>query len=467
MIPLSDQHKSELVRLAGKGGIVAQENLGPLLGEWRGRTKGQAPLALSPDSAQTLSRIMAYCYAHDIPIVPQGGNTGLVGGQIPHGEVLITLSRMRAVKEVSPENSSMTLEAGVTLQEAQAAAEKNGMLFPLSIGSEGSCQMGGVISTNAGGVNVLRYGNMRDLTLGLEVVLPDGTIWQGLNRLRKNNTGYDLKHLFIGAEGTLGIITTAIVKLFPQPAEKITAFAALPSVEAAVDLLALAQSRSGGQVTSFELISEATQNLVIKNIPNVTKPLAGDAPWLVLLEVSAGKKNILGDVVEQFLGEALKKNLILDATIAQNNQQQKKLWRLRHEISPSMRPEGPAFKGDIAVPINHVADFLREANRAVKKIMPEARIIAFGHLGDGNIHYDVLRPDGSAEDRLKSHIPAISQAVLDCAYAYGGTFSAEHGVGDFKKSELAKRKDETSLALMRQIKAMLDPKGLMNPGKLL
>jgi FAD/FMN-containing dehydrogenase len=371
------------------------------------------------------------------------------------------------VRKVSPLDNSLIVEAGVTLAEAQAAAAGVDRLFPLSIGSEGSCQIGGVISTNAGGVNVLRYGNMRDLVLGVEAVLPSGEIWNGLKRLRKDNTGYDLKQLFIGGEGTLGVVTAAALKLFPRPREKSTVFVALKSPDAALKLLSRAQDASGGGVTSFELMSRAILALVFKNIPDTRDPIAGEHPWYALIEFSAGREARLSALVETLLEDALRADEIADAAVAANEKQAADFWRLRHSMAAAMVPEGGQAKYDVSVPVASVPDFLGAADAAVLKIAPKARIIAFGHMGDGNIHYDILQPVGIAREEFAQAAAAIEVAVYDAIDRFEGSISAEHGVGVARREDIARRKQRAEMEMMRAVKNALDPKGVMNPGKML
>lgn len=465
---MSNSDFSQLRALADTGTVLPPEDVAPFLEEWRGRWHGKTPLVLAPGSTEELSRLVAYAYAHDIPMVPQGGNTGLVGGQIPDGELLILAKRMRKVRSVDPDNFTMTVEAGRTLAEVQQDAAKAGRLFPLSIGSEGSCQIGGVLSTNAGGVNVLRYGNARDLVLGIEAVLPDGRIWNGLNSLRKNNTGYDLKHLWIGAEGTLGIITAATLKLFPRPVETAALFVAFPSVDAALSLLARAQEVSGGLVTSFELLAAPAYELVLSAFPDLMRPIKAKAAFYGLVEFSSGREGFLEPLATDLLATAHDKGTIVDGTLARNSAQAEGLWAIRHRMSEAMKRD-PTFciKCDVSVPLSEISAFLCEAGDAVQHHVPGARTIAFGHMGDGNIHYDVLGPAGAEDASWRLAAPAIVAAVHDCAVNHGGSISAEHGIGILKRDELAQRKDPVELDLMRSIKGAIDPKGLMNPGKLL
>ena len=457
-----------LSEIAGARAVVDGPDREPHLEEWRGRWRGETPLIVAPAETGTLAEVVRYCAQHGLAVVPQGGNTGLVGGQVPRGEVLVSTKRMRRVRAVSADDFTLTAEAGVTLAEAQKAAEDASRLLPLSIGAEGTCNLGGVLSTNAGGVNVIRYGNARDLVLGLEVVLPDGRVWHGLNALRKNNTGYDLKHLFVGAEGTLGIITAAVLKLYPRPAETVTTLLAVPSAEAAVRLLSLAQERSGGGAQSFELMNAATLDLVLAEFPDLPRPLSGPSPFYVLAEFGAGTRGMLRGVVEGLLEAAFEGEVVTDGTIAESGAQQQALWAIRHHATDAMkRDPAPCVKCDVSVPIRLVPDFLDRADAAVARAEPGARVIAFGHLGDGNVHYDVLGPRGGDARAWRARMGEVERIVHDVAHDLGGSISAEHGIGQLKRDELAERKSPVEMDLMRAIKRAIDPGGLMNPGKLL
>ena len=454
--------------VVGEKGVFEGDDAAPFLSEWRGRWPGEAALIVAPASTEEVSEIVKICAERDIAITPQGGNTGLVGGQIPFGdEILLSLKRMRRIREIEPLNNTMTVDAGLTLAEAQDAAEEADRLFPLSIGSEGTCQIGGVISTNAGGVNVLRYGNMRDLVLGLEAVLPNGEIWNGLKRLRKNNTGYDLKQLLIGGEGTLGIVTGAVLKLFPQPAEKVTACAGVKSAQEAVALLSFAQGETGGGVTSFELMSRLCVDLVLKHIPDTRDPLSAPHPYYVLMEVSSGQASGLRGSMENMLGRALENGLIEDAMIAESEAHTQMLWRIRHSLSEAINGEGLGARHDVSVATSDIPAFLDKAGAEVERIAPGSRVVAFGHIGDGNVHYDVVGPEGAGPHALDNKRPEIESAVYDVIDSFDGSISAEHGVGRHRRDTLAKRKSAVELDMMRAIKNALDPKGIMNPGKML
>lgn len=455
-------------RIVGEKGVVAPDDAAPFLSEWRGRWPGKAAMIVTPGSTEDVAAVVKICAEHNVAITPQGGNTGLVGGQIPNGnEVLLSLKRLRAVRDVSPLNNTMTLEAGLTLSEAQDIAAEAGRLFPLSIGAEGTCQIGGVISTNAGGVNVLRYGNCRDLVLGLEAVLPDGRIWNGLKRLRKNNTGYDLKHLLIGGEGTLGVVTAAVLKLFPAPAEKVTALAGLKSAEDTVALLAHAQGATGGGATSFEFMNRLCVELTTKNIPGVRDPLSEPHAYYALMEFSSGETGTLRATVEAMLAGALEKGLLADAVIAESDAQANALWHMRHSMSEAINHEGLGARHDVSVATSDIPAFLDKARAAVRRIAPDARFVEFGHMGDGNVHYDIIGPDGAPQDALTDNRSDIESAVYDVIATFDGSISAEHGVGRHRRDTLAKRKSPVELDMMRAVKDALDPKGIMNPGKML
>lgn len=460
--------RDAIAAAVGPKGIVGEADAAPFLSEWRGRWPGKAAMIVTPATTLEVAAVVKVCAEANVAITPQGGNTGLVGGQIPMGdEILLSLRRMRNIRDVSPLNNTMTVEAGLTLAEAQNVAADAGRLFPLSIGAEGSCQIGGVISTNAGGVNVLRYGNCRDLVLGLEAVTPDGRIWNGLKRLRKDNTGYDLKHLLIGGEGTLGIVTAAVLKLFPQPAEKITAFAGLASPAQAIELLSHMQSATGGAITSFELMTRICVELTTKHLPDVRDPLGQAHDCYVLLEVSSGDRGVIGDTLEAALADAHKKALVEDAVIAASDAQADMLWKMRHAMSEAINTQGLGARHDVSVATSDIPAFLEKAGDEIKRIAPDARVVAFGHVGDGNVHYDIIGPEGAPKDVLSDKRAEIENAVYDVIETFDGSISAEHGVGRHRRDSLAKRKSEVELDMMRAIKSALDPKGIMNPGKLL
>lgn len=415
---------------------------------------------------------MKLCAETGTPLVPQGGNTGMCGASVPSAggnEVVLSLARMSRILDVDPLNNTMTVEAGCILANIQQAAADADRLFPLSLGAEGSCQIGGNLSTNAGGVNVLRYGNTRDLVLGLEVVLPDGRIWNGLRGLRKDNTGYDLKHLFIGAEGTLGVITAATLKLFPRPAAISTAWMAVRDPEAALQLLTLIRQHCNDRIIAFELISRHSLELVWRHVPGTRDPLNMPYPWYVLTELAdAGDEQVLRADLERALEAALSDNLVIDVVIAENRTQAQALWHMRESIPEGARQEPVmVYRHDIAVAVGRIPEFIREAQAALEARFPEVRLICFGHLGDGNLHYNAYLPDRLRTDATARAAHDVTETVYDIVQRYGGSFSAEHGIGLSKVAELAHYKSAVELDLMRTVKRALDPQGLMNPGKVL
>jgi FAD/FMN-containing dehydrogenase len=451
---------------AGANGFSEDPNeIEPYLEEWRGRTHGKSALLLKPQTTQQISAIMAICHQTDTHIVPQGGNTGLVGGQIPlHGEVLLSLKRMNQIRDLSAQGMTLTAESGVTLKQAQDAAAAEGFLFPLSLGSEGSCTIGGNISTNAGGNHVLRYGMMRALVLGLEVVLADGRVLPMLRSLHKDNTGYDLKQLFIGAEGTLGIVTAASLKLFTRPAQMVTAFTAVPSPAAALGLLGHMQSRTGGLLSSFELVSRPTLELVLKNIPNTRDPLPNPSPWYVLMEVLGGAGASLEALTQSALEDAMAQALVSDAVVAQSEAQARSFWHMRETISEAEKREGVSVKHDVSVPVASIPRFIEEATALVVRKFPGARPVCFGHMGDGNLHFNFNAPPGK-DAEFSAHWDEMQLTVHDIVHHYSGSISAEHGIGEMKREILPRYKSSEELDVMRAIKHALDPKNILNPGK--
>jgi FAD/FMN-containing dehydrogenase len=461
-----------LTDIVGPEHAIADPDLQlPYLREWRDRYEGKAALVVRPGSTKEVALILATASEAGIGIVPQAGKTGLVGGQIPSlsgTEVVLSVARLKRVREVDGAGTAMIVEAGLTLQEAQEVAERAGRLFPLSLPSEGSCQIGGVLATNAGGVGVLAYGNARSLALGLEVVLADGQIWDGLRTLKKDNTGYDLRDLFIGSEGTLGVITAAAVKLYPRPAEKATAFVALPNAASALALFRLADARAHQGLTAFEFMSRLAVDLVLRHVPNTRAPLRAPAPWYALTEISSATADgVAASAMERLLAEAQEKGIIGEAVIANSLSQAQGLWRLREAASEAQKPEGGSIKHDISVPIARIPEFLEKAAAVVEAVCPGARPVAFGHFGDGNVHYNVSQPPGMEKAAFLALWEKMSGAVHDLVTATGGSISAEHGIGQMKRSELQRLKSPVEMALMRKIKAALDPKGILNPGKLL
>ena len=459
---------SGLKALLGETGWSDDESeLAPHLTEWRGRWKGATPLLVKPRSVDEVAKIVGWCAAHRIAITPQGGNTGLVGGQIPQGEVLLSLTRLNRIREVSPADDTLVIEAGATLSAAHAAAAGAGRTFPLSLASEGTATIGGLISTNAGGVAVLRYGVMRDLVLGVEAVLPDGSVFSGLKRLRKDNTGYDLKQLLIGAEGTLGVVTAAALKLFPKPRSRATAFVGVPTPEAALSLFRLARERLGASVVSFELIPRIALDFVLRHQHGARDPLEGRHDWYVLVEAASQVSSGLDDALTEMLGEAVERELVEDATLAATLDQRNAFWLLRESISDMQKYEGGSIKHDVSVPIASVPAFIAEATTAVEAFLPGARVVPFGHMGDGNIHFNVSQPVGADKDAYLERWESMNQVVHAIVARMHGSVSAEHGIGVLKRELLAQTKDAVALDVMRKVKAALDPMGLLNPGKVL
>jgi FAD/FMN-containing dehydrogenase len=441
----------------------------PYVRELRDLYDGRASLVLRPGSTQEVSKILALANEHGLPVVPQAGNTGLVGGQVPmNGEIVLSISRLKKVRALDAQGFTMTVEAGMTLADVHAAADNINRLFPLSLPSEGTCQIGGNLGTNAGGVGVLAYGNARQLVLGLEVVLADGRIWNGLSPLKKDNTGYDLRDLFIGSEGTLGVITAATLKLFPKPVEMATAFVALPSVDAALPLFSLAQEAAGQSLTAFEIMCETALDMVLKHAHNTRDPFSVRHPWYALIEISGLKED--GNAERLLMGlleTATERELLLDATIASSLTQQRDFWRLRESYSESQRPEGDSIKTDVSVPTQKIPEFIKRADAAVFAINKEARPAPLSHFGDGNVHYNISQPAGWPKGKFMEQWKEISGAVHAIVLEFGGSISAEHGIGIMKRDELARIKDPVALDLMRRIKSTFDPRGILNPGKVL
>ncbi len=437
--------------------------IAPKLVEWRDRWRGTTPFLALPGGVEAVAAVVRLCAEARVAITPQGGNTGLVGGQIPQGEILLSTERLNQVREVDADDEVIIAEAGVTLAAAHAAALEVAKRLPIDLASEGSATIGGLVSTNAGGTAVLRHGTTRARVLGLEAVLPNGSIWNGLKRLRKDNTGYDLKHLLIGAEGTLGVVTAASLRLATIPASRAVAFVGLASPADAVRLLAQAKARTGDQVEAFELIGRLGVDLAVKTLPGVRDPLASRPPWSVLIEVASGLADAAPAMLESLLAEALGAGLITDAAIAQSEAQAKAFWAVREGQSAAQKPEGPAWKHDVSVPISRIADFLAAASERLDAAFPRVRIDAFGHVGDGNIHYDVLAPEGgdlAAHAARRDQGAAIVHALV---HELGGSISAEHGLGTMKTAEAAAYKGAAELAALRGIRAALDPRRIMNP----
>ncbi|MBX9614499.1 MAG: FAD-binding oxidoreductase [Caulobacteraceae bacterium] len=437
--------------------------IAPWLTEWRNRWTGHTPLMLKPATTAEVASVVEICARHGVAITTQGGNTGLVGGQIAYGEVLLTTRRLRAVRDVTPLDDAMTVEAGVTLLEAQQLAAKADRFFPLSLAAEGSATIGGVISTNAGGTAVLRYGMMRDLVLGIEAVMPDGRVFEGLKRLRKDNTGYDLKQLLIGAEGTLGVVTAATLKLFPIMRSRATAVVGLASAHSAVQLLAGAKAETGGGVEAFELMKRIGVEFALRHVPGVREPLESIQPWYVLIELTSGEPGAAEAGMERILTAAFEEDLITDAAIAQNETQVRDFWKLREEQSAAQKPEGGGWKHDVSVPVSRIADFLDEATAAVERFEPGARVSAFGHVGDGNMHYDILCSPGGDLKAFLGRWEEGSQVVHDIVARYEGSISAEHGLGRLKTGEARRYKTSVEIETMQAIRRAIDPGRIMNP----
>ncbi|KRC16855.1 FAD-binding oxidoreductase [Acidovorax sp. Root217] len=454
----------------------------PFLTDWRGKWSGPALAVAQPADTAEVAQLLAWCHAHGVPVVPQGGNTGLSGGSVPEAAgqplpLLLSLTRLNRVRHVDALNNTLVVEAGATLQQVQDAAREAGRLFPLSLAAEGSCTIGGNLATNAGGVQVLRYGNARELCLGLEVVTPEGEVWNGLRTLRKDNTGYDLRDLYIGSEGTLGVITAAVLKLFPLPAAQVVALVAVPSPGDALQVLALAQQRLGASLTAFELLSDTCMALVLHHVPGSRRPLAEASPWYVLLEISvtgaeASAQAHAAQAMEDLLELAMEQGFVLDAALSTTLAQFEALWALRENISEAQGAEGPTIKHDIALPIARVPEFIASTDALVGAAFPQVRQVTFGHLGDGNLHYNASPVaagplDAAAKAAFLALEGPLNRLVHDAVHALGGSISAEHGLGVLRRDESARYKAPLELRLMQRIKAALDPKGLMNPAKLL
>jgi len=443
----------------------------PFLVDHLGRCRGRALAVVQPHSVAQIAQLLALCDAERIGVVPHGGNTSYCGGAIPDesgGQLVLSLRRLNRIRSLDADNYSLTAEAGCVLAQVQAAAEAAERFFPLSIGSQGSCQIGGNLSTNAGGVNVLRYGMTRDLVLGLEVVLPGGRVLDGLTTLRKDNTGYDIKSLVLGAEGTLGVITAASFKLFPQIRARATALAAIPDVRAAVTLLGELRAASGDRVSSFELIPRVGIELTTRYIPGVSDPLASAYDWYVLCELSSSRAaEPLDAVLEEALGAALAKGLVLDAALVRSERERAALWKLRESIPEAQRHEGASLKHDISLPVATLPDFVARAAPWVREHVPEGRLVAYGHVGDGNLHFNISQLPGGDRERFLGRADSVRRAIHDLVRDFAGSFSAEHGVGRLKVPELERYASPLELELMRAVKNAFDPHGIMNPGKIL
>jgi FAD/FMN-containing dehydrogenase len=461
-----------LKEIVGERGLVIDpKEHAPYVNDWRDQWHGRAALVIRPASTAEVSRVVTLLAAARIGMVPQGGNTSMCGGSVPDGsgsQVVINLSRMNTVRALDLDNNTVTVEAGVVLANLQSLADENGRFFPLSLGAEGSCELGGNLSTNAGGTGVLRYGNTREMVLGLEVVLPDGRIWNGLRGLRKDNTGYDLKHLFIGAEGTLGIITAAVLKLFAKPRSRATAFVAVENPAASVALLSHLREACGERITGYELIARICVDLVLRHMPDTRDPMAQAHPWYVLVELSDSTQgHALDAILQDALEDAAESGLVLDAVVAASEAQRRALWKIREDISEAQKQDGVSIKHDVSVPVSRVPELIGLAGDALHKRFPDIRIVAFGHVGDGNIHYNCSKSERQEAKQFFAEAPQVNNIVYEVVHSLGGSISAEHGLGVLKRDEIRHYKSEIEMGLMRSIKATIDPLGLMNPGKVL
>ncbi len=461
--------KSRLQDLLGpKGWLEESDQLEPYVTEWRGLWRGSCLGVAIPDSTEQVSAILKICSDTRTSVVPHGGNTGLVGGGVPNGGIVLSTKRLNRIRELDTANQTMTVDAGCILADIQDRATEAGLYFPLSLGAEGTCRIGGNLATNAGGVGVLRYGNARDLALGLEVVLPSGEIWDGLKALRKDNTGYDLKHLFIGSEGTLGVITGAVLKLYPYPQARQTVMAAVSSVEDLLAFYTRIRNRGGDNLTAFEIINAMAMELVSQNIPEVRNPFGKPYPYYALLDFTSSRaEDDLRAVLEPCLSEALEEGTIVDAVFAESTAQADDLWRLREAIPEAQVIEGASIKHDISVPVSRIPDFIQQAEAAVSGAMEGVRIVNFGHMGDGNLHFNLTLPKGSDGPAFLDKWDDFNRIIHDIAMSMGGSFSAEHGLGRLKRDELVKYGSPAAISLMRSIKQTLDPAGIMNPGKVI
>ncbi|MGF1639698.1 MAG: FAD-binding oxidoreductase [Rhodospirillales bacterium] len=449
-----------------RGWIDDGADVEPYLIEERGLFRGTCAAVVRPATTAEVAQVVGVCAREGIAVVPQGGNTGLVGGGVPDGGIVLSTVRLNRIRALDPVDRTITVEAGVVLAEVQRAADEAGALFPLSLAAEGSCRIGGNLATNAGGITVVRYGNARDLVLGLEVVLPDGRIWDGLRALRKDNSGYDLKQLFLGSEGTLGIITAAVLELFPKPRVTATALAALADVDAALALFNRTHEAAGDSLTAFEFMARRGIDFCLRHVPGVVDPFADAHPCYALVKLtSAGEAVPLAETLERILADAFEAGLVEDAVIAASEAQADALWRLRESIPEGQKPEGGSIKNDVSVPVSRVPEFMARATAAVEAAMPGIRVVAFGHLGDGNIHFNLTQPEGADRGAFLAEWDRFDRIVSDIATGLGGSFSAEHGVGRLKRVDMARYKSAVEIDLMRSLKRALDPRNIMNPGK--
>lgn len=466
----ADELVGRLRDVVGRSGIITHPaEMAGYITDWRHAYAGNAMAVVRPGNTEEVAGVMRLCHREGVAVVPQGGNTGMCGGAVPDSsgrQLVVSLTRMRRIRDIDVANQTITADAGTILQTVQEAAAGVDKLFPLSLGAQGSCTIGGNLATNAGGTAVLRYGTMRDLTLGLEVVLPDGRIWNGLRGLRKDNTGFDLKHLFIGAEGTLGIITAAVLKLFPAVRSRATAWIAMRTTRAAVDLIDAFREVAGDRLTAFELMSRQSVDFVVHHCPGARNPLGGHHPWYALVELSDSLPGAgLGEVIELALERAVERDLVADAVVASSAAQSAALWALREGISEAQNHEGPSLKHDVTVPVSSIPDFVARTDAELDKVVPGIRIVTYGHVGDGNLHYNLSKPPGSDDDAFRALAADLAGVIYDQTSAVNGSISAEHGLGQAKVGIIADYKETTELSLMRDIKQLLDPRGLMNPGK--
>lgn len=458
-----------LIDIVGpKGWIDEPATLAPYLQEERGRFHGRCAAVVRPSNTEEVAAVVRACAEAGVAIVPQGGNTGLVGGGVPDGGIVLSTARLNRIRGIDEANRTITAEAGVILADLQEAADAAGALFPLSLAAEGSCSIGGNLATNAGGIQVLRYGNARDLVLGLEVVLADGRIWDGLSALRKNNTGYDLKQLFLGSEGTLGIITAAVLKLFTKPKVSETALAALPSAEAAIELFGRCGDAVGDALTAFELMARRPVEMCLKHIPGIADPFDAAHSWYALIRLTSPRRSDpLRESLEEVLAACFEAGIVEDAVIATSQSQADALWRLRESIPEAQKYEGGSIKNDVSVPVSLVPTFLAQAGAAVEHAMPGIRTVAFGHVGDGNIHFNLSQPEGADRQVFLEEWDRLERVVSDIAHSLGGSFSAEHGIGRLKRGMMLRYKSDVEIEMMRALKSTLDPKAILNPGKVI
>ena len=469
---ISHQLLEQFIDIVGKAHTMGEgDDLTHYTHENRGYVVGKTPLVLKPANKQQVSSILKLASETGTPIVPQGGHTGHMGGAVPlpNGHsIVVSLARMNKIIELDVTGNTLCVEAGVVLETIQNLASDNERLFPLSLGAQGSCMIGGNVSTNAGGTGVLAYGNTRDLVMGLEVVLPNGDIWDGLNKLRKNNTGYDLKNLFIGAEGTLGIITAVVLKLFPAPIGREVIWAGFSSPQTALDFFLAARAKAGNQLTAFELVPRIGMEFLLRHFDKFSDPLETSHPWYGLIEISSGRSAAdARGLSEEIFNDGLESGEVQDAVLAANLSQQQLFWHMRDDLSLSQRPEGASIAHDISVPLSKIPELIDRGEKLVKAIVPEARMMAFGHLGDGNIHYNFSRPVAMTDAAYLEFRQQINETVFDLVLELGGSISAEHGIGLFKRDHMAKIKSPVEIEMMRQIKRSFDPLGIMNPDKIL